>query len=140
MDDIIVFKDKSNKPTEKDLLETLGSTFDLWKKIVEFVMTKYPLGQEEWNFSGAKRGWSFRIKDEKRAIIYLLPRGKYFIVSFALGQKAVDVVLESDMFSGLKTELEQAKKYAEGSGIQLMVKDGSVLYDIEQLIDIKLNN
>jgi len=56
------------------------------------------------------------------------------------GQKATDAVLESDISSGIITELEKAKKYAEGRGIQIEVKNDSILPDIKQLIEIKLKN
>lgn len=70
----------------------------------------------------------------------MAPRDKYFRVSFAFGQKATDKILEREISPEIKKELEQAKKYAEGRRLQIIGKDDSILYDIEQLIDIKLNN
>lgn len=71
---------------------------------------KYPNGLEEWNYPGKKYGWSYRIKDKKRAIIYFLPRENYFKVAFVFGQKATDIVLESDISGKIKTDLKMAKK------------------------------
>ena len=83
---------------------------------------------------------SYRIKDRKRAIIYFLPRDKYFKVAFVFGQKATDIVLKSNISPDIKTELEQATKYAEGRGIRIDIKNDSILPDIKQLIEIKLKN
>ena len=69
-----------------------------------------------------KYGWSFRIKDKRRAIIYFLPRKKYFKVAFVFRQKAYDIILESDISDEIKTELSKAEKYAEGRGFGLTLK------------------
>ena len=140
MEEISIFQDKEVMPTEKDLVENLGNTYVLWKQIHDFVMIKYPKGLAEWNYPGKKYGWSFRIKDKKRAIIYFLPRDKFFKVAFVFGQKATDTILSSNISSEIKTELEQAKQYAEGRGIRIDVKNEMILPDIKRLIEIKLDN
>ena len=140
MDDISIFSDKAIKPTDKDLIERLGSTYNLWIQIHDFVMEKYPGGLAEWNYPGKKYGWSYRIKDKKRAIIYFLPRDKYFKVAFVFGQKATDVVSESDISREIKSELEQATKYAEGRGIRIDIENDLIIGDIKKLVEIKLAN
>ncbi len=140
MEDISIFRDKAIIPTDKDLVENLGDTYNLWKNIHDLVLIKYPKGFAEWNHPGQKYGWNFRIKDKKRAIIYFLPRDKYFKVAFVFGQKATDIILSSDISPVIKSELEQAKKYAEGRGIRIDVKNDKILPDIKRLIEIKLNN
>lgn len=138
MDDISIFPDKLVKPEQKDLMTALGTSYELWTQIEKFVMEQYPAGLAEWNYPGKKYGWSYRIKDKKRAIIYFLPREKYFKVGFVFGQKATDEIMDSTISSDIKTELEQATKYAEGRGIRIDVNNSSKLHDIKQLIEIKL--
>ncbi|HAF30309.1 MAG TPA: hypothetical protein DCG75_14805 [Bacteroidales bacterium] len=138
MDDISIFPDKLAKPEQKDLIATLGTSYELWTQIEKIVMGKYPAGLSEWNYPGKKYGWSYRIKDKKRAIIYFLPRNKYFKVAFVFGQKATDEIMESTISADIKSELEQATKYAEGRGIRIDVNSSSILPDVRQLIDIKL--
>lgn len=133
-----IFMDKSAKPTESALKEALGDQYELWKAVRDRVIQVYPGGIEEWNFPGKKYGWSFRIKDKKRAIIYLSPRLRGFIVAFVFGNRAFEAILESDVSGPIKSELQQAKVYAEGRGIRIPVPDSSPLQDIFRLIDIKL--
>jgi hypothetical protein len=140
MDDTSIFQDKAIVPVENDLVENLGSTYVLWADIQDFVLKKYPGGFAEWNYPGKKYGWSYRIKDKKRAIIYFLPRDSYFKVAFVFGQKATDEILASGISSEIKNELEQAKKYAEGRGIGIEIKDDSKIPDIKKLVEIKLAN
>ena len=134
------FTDKKFIPTNQDLKKTLGSTFSIWENIVDTTKTLYPKAIEEWNFSGEKYGWNFRIKDKKRAIIYLLPQDKFFKVSFVFGQKATDIILNSIIADDIKTELRNTKVYAEGRGIRIDVKNKFPLKDIQELIKIKLAN
>ena len=136
--DTSIFIDKTTKPGEKDLVTALGQTYRLWQDIVTLVYLKYPKAVSEWNFPGQKYGWSLKIKDKKRAIIYLLPRDKRFMVAFNFGQKAFEKIMDSNVSQEIKHSLESAKVYAEGRGIRIEVKNQKLLKDIGQLIDIKL--
>ncbi len=125
-------------PTIKDLETALGSTYKLWKNCIDFTKHVYPEVVEEWNYSGDKFGWSFRLKDKKRVLVYLLPRDKFFKVAFVFGQKATDAIFESPISENIKSEIRSAKVYAEGRGIRVDVKNKSVIHDIEKLIEIKI--
>lgn len=133
-----IFTDKKNVPCDGELIDSLGNTFKLWQFIRDFVHLKYPAAMDEWNYPSEKYGWNFRIKDKKRAIIYLLPREKYFKVAFVFGQKATDAIMKSQISGEIKAELEAAKVYAEGRGIRIGVNDESGMEDIKTLIEIKL--
>ncbi len=109
-------------------------------EIQKYVYQQYPNGKEDWNFPGKNYGWSFRIKDKKRAIIYFLPRENYFKVAFVFGQKALDQILETNIADSIKNDLLSAKKYAEGRGVRIDVKNKNVIPDIQKLIEIKLAN
>jgi hypothetical protein len=139
-EDISFFVDKSVIPTEESLKYALAETYPFWIQIQNYVITKYPQSYSEWSFPGAKFGWSFRIKDKKRVIIYLLPRHGYFKVALVFGDKAVNEILNSDISQNIKTELSGAKKYAEGRGIRIEINNSSILSDIEKLIEFKLTN
>ncbi|HET6558771.1 MAG TPA: DUF3788 domain-containing protein [Prolixibacteraceae bacterium] len=136
--DTSIFTDKNIVPTDVNLSESLGLCYDLWQNIKEYVLLKYPKATAEWNYPGVKYGWSFRIKDKKRAIIYFLPREKYFKVAFVFGQKATDAVMASDVSEAIKSELNAARAYAEGRGITVEVKNSLVVNDIKELVDIKI--
>ena len=135
-----IFLDKANTPDNKQLVSVIGETHKIWKKYRDFVFNKYPNATEEWNYPGKNYGWSYRIKDKKRAIIYLLPRDNYFKVAFVFGQKATNQIMESDISDKLKTELNNARVYAEGRGIRIEIKDNSKSDDIKRLIEIKIAN
>jgi hypothetical protein len=133
-----IFTEKKKLPGNKDLVDSLGDSCFLWQLIREYVHLKYPNALDEWNYPGEKYGWSFRIKDKKRAILYLLPRDKYFKVAFVFGQKATDMILKSSVSDSIKTELQNARVYAEGRGIRIEIRDDTLMENIRELIDIKL--
>ena len=130
-----IYTDKNKLPNDNDLKESLGDTYQFWQLIKDYVIWKYPKGFEEWSCS--KNGWSFRIKDKKRAIIYLLPRDRFFKVAFVFGQKATDIIMRGQIAYSIKTELDSAKVYAEGRGIRIAIKDNMIINDIKELIDRK---
>jgi hypothetical protein len=134
-----IFTDKEITPTEKDLRKALGSTFDLWQKLVDFTNQSYTAAKEKWSFSNAKYGWSFRISDQKRVLVYLLPRDGFFKVALVFGQKATDEILKSTITEKIKTELKNAKVYAEGRGIRIEVTNRTIMNDIIKLISIKIS-
>lgn len=138
MESFSAFMDKTSVPSDEDLIDKLGSTLEIWNKIKEDVRSKYPDPLEEWNFPGKKYGWSFRMKDKKRAIIYLLPKQGYFMAAFVFGDKAMEEIRSSGIRREIIEELEAARKYAEGRGIRIEIRDDTALKDIKKLIDIKL--
>lgn len=138
--DTSIFMDLTKIPETADLVIPLGNTFPFWKEISDFVLEKYPAAIEEWHISVKKYGWIFRIKDKKRAIIYLLPRERFFHVTMVFGQKATDQILVSDISPGIKEELMNSRVYMEGRVIRLDINDTSLINDIKKLVEIKIAN
>lgn len=136
--DTSIFTDKTEIPDDFLLSAALGDLFGVWMNIREYVFDVYPKATEEWNLPGQKYGWSYRIKDKKRAIIYLLPRDKFFLVAFVFGEKATKEALSGKISSEIKTTIESARVYAEGRGFRIEVKNKDIIEDIKKLIDIKL--
>ena len=132
-----IFTDKKIMPSNADLQNSLGETCDLWQTLADYVHSKHSAAFDEWSYLGG--GWNLRVKEKKRVIIYLLPREKFFKVSLVFGQKATDRVLQSQISDEIKAELNSAKVYVEGRGIQLDIKDIGIINDIKELIDIKLS-
>lgn len=135
-----IFMDLTKTPNASDLEVPLRKTLNVWNEIREFVFEKYPAAIEEWHISVKKYGWGFRIKDKKRAIIYLSPRKGFFRVTMVFGQKATDRILSTDISDFVKEELMKSKVYVEGRVISLEIIDDSFLNDIKKLVEIKIIN
>lgn len=135
-----IFTDKAITPSETQLKTALGETYDHWLTLANLTLSLHPKAITQWHYSGEKFGWSFRISDKKRVLIYLLPRDQFFKVAFVFGQKATDTVLISNISDSIKNELMATKPYAEGRGIRISITNESMVDDIKQLISIKISN
>lgn len=133
-----IFTDKHTEPTAEDLKEALKQTYPLWLQLSDHTLYLWPGATTAWKHSGDKYGWSFRISDKKRVLLYLLPRDGFFKAAMVFGQKATDTILAGSVSGAVKDELSAAKAYAEGRGIRLEVRDNTIVADIEELLRIKI--
>jgi amphi-Trp domain-containing protein len=133
-----VFDDKSRKPDPDDLEQVLGRSSVHWHSLVARMAAAYPPLDEAWNFSGAKWGWSLRLKQKKRAILYMTPCEKHFLVGFVLGEKAVEAAHERTLSRSLLTTIDKAPRYAEGRGVRIKVKSTHDLVSVVALAAVKM--
>lgn len=132
------FDDKSQPPETRELKRILGKSAALWNQLVAYVCDGYGPLKDEWNFSGAKYGWSLRLKRKDRAILYLTPQAGQFQVGVALGEKAVRAAHERGLPDAVLSLLDRAPKYAEGRGIRLPVSGRAELRIAQHLADAKM--
>lgn len=135
-----IFNDKSIVPFESSVIRELDNTYKLWEDIIKFVYERFPKAAEEWKYPGKNYGWSFRLKDKKRIIIYMTPQKGYFITALVFGDNAYREILKSEVSEDIKENLRKAKVYIEGRGIRIEVYDIKPVNDIKRLIEIKLRN
>lgn len=135
-----VFTDKFNKPDTNLLAMALGEKLGLWEAIKKQILDKYGNTTEEWKFYSAKYGWTLKTLLKKRNLFFFTPLDGYFRISFVFGDKAVATVEQSDLPDEIKTELRNARKYAEGRGLVIVVKNQADVQNVKKLIDIKVKN
>jgi hypothetical protein len=133
------FIGRTTKPTAEEVTFALGSTAALWKQLVDW-LAEQGVAEQEWNSSSPKHGWSLRLKVKKRIIAYLNPCSGCFRVAFALGDRAVAAARQSDLSKSTLKLLNEAPRYAEGTGVRLIVKAAKDLAAIRKLAVIKLAN
>ncbi|MHC4678095.1 MAG: DUF3788 family protein [Planctomycetota bacterium] len=77
---------------------------------------------------------------KKRNLFFFIPFEGSFRVSFVFGDKAVAVVEQSGLPKELAATLTNARKYAEGRGLQIDVKSSADVEHVKKLVEIKVNN
>ena len=132
--------DKSNIPKESDLAAVLVRTFSAWNKLKTIMASTYAPLDEEWNCATKDSGWALRLKHKKRTVLYMIPGQKHFLAALVLGDKAVKAAHESDLPKFILDLIDSARKYAEGRGIRLEVRNAKDLRAIEKLAAIKMAN
>lgn len=70
--------------------------------------------------------------------MFVIPENGCFTVGFVFGDRAVNAVMNSNLNETIKNDLQNARKYAEGRGISLVINDNSQIETVLQLIRIKL--
>ena len=133
-----IFGDKAKPPRLDDLAKVLGDTYKLWKNVKDYVIKCEPEAFEEWHFAGRSYGWSLRLNDPKRVIVYLIPCDNFFKVSFVFGEKATNDVMKSTIAQEIKNIINSARVYAEGRGFRLNVLNKDKIPDVKKLVKIKL--
>ena len=137
---VSVFEDKATIPDDKMLAKALGKSNRLWQEIKKHLKAEYGELIEEWKFYGQKSGWILKTLRKKRNLFFFVPLEGSFQVSFIFGEKAVAAVEKSDLPKELITELKNARKYAEGRGMRIDVKNSADIEHIKKLVEIKVNN
>ena len=136
----IAFNDKDEKPDDHLLAEKLGARFKYWVEIKKHIKEEYGSTTEEWKFYGKKYGWQLKTLLKKRNLFFLIPGESYYKIVFIFGDKAVKEIEKSDISDKMKNDVISAKKYAEGRGLSIEVKNRKCISDIKTLINIKINN
>jgi len=129
-----LFLDPTPEPTLALLKKELGRRFSYWKEFSEHVPGPIVV---QWKYYGKKMGWTMKLLLKERNLCFISAYPGYFAVAFVFGDKAVASVEKSTLPAELVRELVQARRYAEGRGIQIEVKSRRSLEYAKALIDIK---
>ncbi len=132
------FDDKSRKPEPAELETTLGKAARLWQQLIAHVAGQYAPITEQWSFSGAKYGWSLRLRRKDRVVLYMTPQAGCFLAGVVLGEKAAQAAHDGKASESVLALIDSAPKYAEGRGIRMAVATKAELITVQQLAALKM--
>ena len=135
-----IYTEKLIEPNDRMLSHDLVDTKVFFDKIGSFIESEYGHFKPEWKFYNKKSGWILKMFTKKKNVLFVVPCDKYFRIVFTFGDKASNLIFNSDLPDSIKKDLFGAKKYAEGRTIQIEVRDGNDLDNILTMIKIKLSN
>lgn len=131
--------DKTVEPVSSEVARVLGPSEGLWYDLVARMETSYGPLTEAWSFSGARYGWSLRIKQKKRTILYLIPQTDTFLVGLVLGDRALSLLTRSDLSQEVLDIIDAAPRYGEGTGFRIPVAAAADCTEIETVIEAKMS-
>jgi hypothetical protein len=114
------FEDTSHPPGAGELKRMLGKSAPLWDQLIAETREAHAPITEDWNFAGAKYGWSLRLKQRDRVVLYMTPQAGQFLLGVALGGKAV-AAADASVPASVRALIDDAPRYAEGRGIRFAV-------------------
>jgi len=133
------FAGRSEPPSQAEVALALGNSQNLWLELVSTLKQEFQL-TEEWGSSSVKAGWSLRLQNKKRNIVYLAPWKGSFLASFALGDKAIAAAKKSKLPARVLRLIGEAKRYAEGTAVRVEVQKPADVAAVKILAKIKLEN
>lgn len=124
------FVEKHNRPSEKSLADALKGSYQSFNELVRLTDSL----MQEWKFYSPKYGWTFKVFQKKKVLFYLTPGFEQFSFGMALRENEKDLVLNSSVSVGLKTNLVDGEKVMEGYPLRVEVKNEEQLTDIKKII------
>jgi len=94
--------------------------------------------EEQWGFSSARNGWSFRLRRKDRVILYLIPQDGAFLVGVVLGERAAEAAHDCGLPAAVVALVDGAPRYAEGRGIRFAVTGQEDCVAAEALVALKM--
>lgn len=134
------FADRSAAPSESDVRDALGGSGVSWHALIRRIEKNHPNLRQVWGYTSKSTGWGLRLMQGERVIVYMTPCIGHFLVSFALGEKAVREIARAGLPKHITDVIEAAKKYAEGRGVRFRVENGDDLEALEKIAAIKIAN
>jgi hypothetical protein len=134
------FDDRSRPPRDDELAAALGTAWPAWQELHRVAATRLAPLSVEWGFTSRTTGWGQRLRHDGRIVLYLIPCEGHFLASFALGEKAVRGAHDAGLPAEVLAAIGAARRYAEGRGVRLDVRDGGGVEAVLQLAAVKLAN
>lgn len=134
------FGDRSRPPSAADLRAVLGQAHGAWEQLLQRVAERIGPVAPGWGCTSAKSGWGLRVRREERVILYMTPRRGSFVVSFALGEKAVVAAHARRLPAAVRKAIDSAPRYAEGRGVRFEVRRERDVPALATLAEIKHDN
>jgi len=132
------FIGKATPPSDKETAAKLGPALATWNELLAWLSEK-GIASGEWkSISPKKHGWGLRPGVKKRTILYLGPCEDCFRVSFVLGDEAIAVARTSALPKTILKAISEATRYAEGTGVRLIIRESKDLAAVRKLVEIKL--
>ena len=132
------FDEKSHCPDPTEIKDVLARSAGLWDQLIAHVAREFGPITEQWSFAAAKYGWSLRLRQKERVVVYMTPQAGGFLAGVVLGEKAASAAYESGLSDAVLSLINGAPRYAEGRGIRLRVATKGDLRVVQQLLELKM--
>jgi hypothetical protein len=125
-------------PSHEELASALGASLALWTQLTADLVSEFALAVDDWHSYSREAGWSLRVKQRDRNIVYLSPGEGAFMASFALGERAMAAARAGKLPKSALAVLDAARRYAEGTAVRIDVKKAAGLAVVKRLVAAKM--
>jgi hypothetical protein len=135
-----ILTDKSLPPNDQILAGELGPSYKTWTALKASITREHGETREEWKHYGARSGWVLKLLLKKRNLFFMIPGVKLFTLGFLFGDRAVTAICHSSLPPAMIREVKEARRYAEGRGLRIEVRNRAALRHVLELVNIKVNS
>lgn len=132
------FADKSSPPTPDAVAAVLGPAWEPWQALQDRLQAEVGPLAPIWGFTSKSTGWGLRLRRGERVVLYLTPQAGQFLASLALGDRALAVARGSGLPPQVLAVLDAAPRYAEGTGVRLVIRQAQEIPAVLLLARAKL--
>ena len=132
------FDDKNLQPGPVAIRLVLGGATRHWEQLITRITAEYSPITRHWHFAGPRFGWSLRLKQKDRIVLYLIPQQGQFLASVVLGEKAAQAALGKGLSGDVLAAIDAAPRYAEGRGIRRAVATAKDARAVRQIVALKM--
>jgi hypothetical protein len=93
----------------------------------------------EWKRYSKAAPWTLKVSKGDRTLFYATPKPGAFEATVVLGTRATEAALGGRVSRNLHASIREARPYAEGRPVRIMVTDERDLAGVEELIAVKLD-
>ncbi len=128
----------SASPDPVALRQALGRAAVAWDGLVAGVAAAHPPVTQVWRFAGGRTGWSLRLVQRDRILLYLVPQAGVCLAGIVLGDHAMQLALGLELPAAFRQLLATATRHAEGHGLRIPVATRAEAQGVERLVAAKL--
>lgn len=132
------FTDKNNKPTETEVLKTIGRALPAWTRINTYINTTFK-AKAEYKFYGKNYGWALRYIKSGKSFIALYPVENKFTAQIILNKKQIEQAQKLELKQKIKNLIQSTPEIHEGKWLYIEVTTENELFDLEKLLMIRGN-
>jgi predicted DNA-binding protein (MmcQ/YjbR family) len=126
-------KARGQPPTDAELKRRLGAAHAAYRGL----LASLPRLEQEWKLYSKKAGFTLRLKEGERTLLYVQPQDGDFRAVVVLGERAAKAALASRLPSRLRKAIEAARPYVEGRSVSVTVRGAPDLRDVGSLLSFK---
>ena len=131
------FTDKSHLPTSDEIQAMLGSQWQAWQELNQFVIESYAC-TGELKYYGKNYGWAVRYRKNGKALLSLYPAQDGFTVQIILSEGEIVQARQNGLAQGGLRAIEAANPYPEGRWLFIPIQSSQDLQDVKKMLAIKV--
>ncbi|WP_273565672.1 DUF3788 domain-containing protein [Maribacter halichondriae] len=129
---------KGFKPTNQDILGTIGDKSDLWLQLHQFIEDNYDF-KKELAFYSKNYGWTVRYRKSKKTLVSCFPEKGAFSVLLVLGKKEANKVelVRDELNENFLSVFDETEQLHDGRWLWIRILTQQDLDALIKVIQIK---